>query len=169
MSHGSAAIDCKLNFRAYSTRIPEGVNCHVCRLATWRPHGSTNLAQPARGAHNHRHPASPWTPGDHCLPATWEHERGSSACSQASGEQPGQNNTLLADVDDWTPVRVAFRLAEDLPGGRCDISLAKKDESSQILQGIPFRPAEVGMRRLARAVADGEQYGGNRVWNRRSL
>jgi hypothetical protein len=66
-------------------------------------------------------------------------------------------------------LRIRFGLAQDLPRGRGDVAFTEEDEPRQILQGIAFRPAEIGVRRVAQAIADGQQHGGNRIRHRRAF
>ena len=59
----------------------------------------------------------------------------------------------------WPSLGVGVGLTQDLAGHRGDISLAKDDEASQVLQWVPLGPAEVGVRFLPCPVADGQQRG----------
>ena len=60
---------------------------------------------------------------------------------------------------------VRLRLTQNFPRRGRNVALAEEDETRQVLQRIAFDPAEVGMGRLAKQIAHGQQHGGNRIRN----
>src|SRR5262245_27886421 len=75
---------------------------------------------------------------------------------------------LLSNVNSGPLVRIRFGLAEDLAADWSSVAFAEGEELEEIRDRVAFRPAEVGVRNRAGAIAEIQQQPGDGVGDRRT-